>query len=98
MAKTPQSQGKGPRFHQWSGNWIPHAATKEGFPGDPGVKNPPTNIGETRDMDSVPGSRRSPGEGSGNPLQYSCLKSPVDRAAWWATVHKVAMSPTRFSD
>ena len=40
----------------------------------------------TGDMGSIPGSGRSPGEGNGNPLQYSCLKNPMDRGAWWATV------------
>ena len=47
------------------------------------VKNPPANAG---DAGSIPGSGRSPGEGNGNPLQYSCLKNPMDRGAWWATV------------
>ena len=42
-----------------------------------------------------PGSGRSPEEGSGNPLQYSCLENPVDRGAWWAAVHRVAKSQTR---
>ena len=42
------------------------------------------------DPGSIPGSERSPGEGNGNPLQYSCLKNPMDREAWWATVHGVA--------
>ena len=42
------------------------------------------------DLESVPGSGRSPGEGNGNPLQYSCLEDPMDRGAWWATVHGVA--------
>ena len=54
------------------------------------VKNPPANAGDIEDMGSVPGSGRSPGGGNGNPLQYSCLENPVDRAAWWATVHRVA--------
>ena len=44
---------------------------------------------------SIPGSERSPGEGSGNPLHYSCLENPMDRGAWWATVHGVAKSWTR---
>ena len=39
---------------------------------------------------SIPGSERSPGEGNGNPLQYSCLKNPMHRGAWWATVQRVA--------
>ena len=41
-----------------------------------------------RDVDSIPGSGRSPGGEHGNPLQYSCLKNPMDREAWWAVVHK----------
>ena len=40
----------------------------------------------------IPGSGRSPGEGNGDPLQYSCLGNPVDRGAWWAAVHRVAES------
>ena len=51
------------------------------------VKNPPANAG---DMGSIPGCRRSPGEGNGNLLQYSCLRNSMDRGAWWATVHGVA--------
>ena len=60
----------------------------EGFPGGSDVvKNPPANAG---DLGSLPGLGRSPGEGNGNPLQYSCLENPKDRGAWWATVHGVA--------
>ena len=51
------------------------------------VKNLPANAG---DMSSVLGSGRSPGDGNGNPLQYSCLGNPMDKEAWWATVHEVA--------
>ena len=51
------------------------------------VKNPLANAGDKRDTGSVPGSGRSPGEGHGNPLQYSCLENPMDRRAWRATVH-----------
>ena len=47
----------------------------------------PANAG---DMDLIPGLGRSPGEGNGNPLQYSCLENPMDRGAWWAIVHGVA--------
>ena len=43
-----------------------------------------------RDLGSIPGSGRSPGEGRGNPLQYSGLENPMDRGAWWATVHGAA--------
>ena len=55
------------------------------------VKTLPANAG---DLGSIPGSGRSPGEGNGNPLQYSCLGSPMDRGAWWATVHGVVESET----
>ena len=50
------------------------------------------------DPGSIPGSGRSPGKGNGNPLHYSCLGSPMDRGAWWATVQGVAMSQTRLSN
>ena len=50
------------------------------------------------DLGSIPGLGRSPGEGNGNPLQYSCLENPTDRGAWQATVHGVAKSQTRLSD
>ena len=50
------------------------------------------------DLGSIPGLGRSPGEGNGNPLQYSCLENPMDRGAWWATVHGVAKSQTQLSD
>ena len=52
------------------------------------------SVGATGDMGSIAGSERSAGEGNGNPLQYSCLKNPMDRAAWWATVQTVAKSWT----
>ena len=58
------------------------------------VKNQPANPGALRDMVSIPGLGRSPGEGHGNPLQYSCLRSPIARGAWQATVHGVAKSWT----
>ena len=50
------------------------------------------------DLSSIPGSGRSPGEGNGNPLQYSCLGNSMDGGAWWATVHGVTKSRTRLSD
>ena len=50
------------------------------------------------DLGSIPGSGRSSGEGNGNPPQYSCLENPMDREAWWTTVHGVAKSRTRLSD
>ena len=52
-----------------------------------GVKNPPANAGDKRHVGLIPGSGRSPGEGNGNPLQYSCLENPMDRGAWRVTVH-----------
>ena len=62
-----------------------------GFSGGSVIKNPPANAG---DVCSVPGLERSPGEGNGNPLQYSCLENPMDRGTWQATVHGVAESDT----
>ena len=53
------------------------------------VKNPPANAGDIGDMSSIPGSGRSPGGVHGNSLQYSCLENPMDRGAWWATVHSL---------
>ena len=62
------------------------------FPGGTVVKNLPANAGDLRDMGSIPGLGRSPEEGNGNPLQHSSLENPMDRGAWWATVHGVAES------
>ena len=62
------------------------------------VKNPPANAGDARDTDLTPGWGRSPGGGSDNPLQYSCLGNPMDRGDWWATVHGVAKSQTGLSN
>ena len=56
------------------------------------------NAGDTGDAGSIPGSIRSPGEGNGNPLQYSCLGNPMDRRAWWAIVHEVTKSKTWLSN
>ena len=53
------------------------------------VKNLPAIVGDITDAGSTPGSGRSPGEGNGNPLQYSCLGNPTDRGVWQATVHGV---------
>ena len=50
------------------------------------------NVG---DLGSIPGLGKSPGEGNGNPLQYSCLENPMDGGAWWATVHGVAQNRTQ---
>ena len=64
------------------------------FPGGSEGKASACNAG---DPGSIPGSGRSPGEGNGNPLQYSCLENPMDGEAWWATAHGVAESRTRLS-
>ena len=62
-----------------------------GFSGGSDGKESTCNVG---DPGSIPGSGRSPGEENGNPLQYSCMKNPMDRGAWWATVHGVAKNRT----
>ena len=56
------------------------------------VKNLPVRAGDIRDAGCIPGSGRSSGEGNDSPLQYSYLENPMDRGAWWATVHGVAKS------
>ena len=61
-------------------------------------KTLPANAGDTGGPGLLSGLGRSPGEGNGNPLQYSCLENPMDGGAWWATVHGVAKSWTRLSD
>ena len=66
-----------------------------GFHGGSEVKVTACNAG---DLGSIPGSGRSPREGNGNPLQYSCLETPRDGGTWWATVHGVAKSRTRLND
>ena len=60
----------------------------------PGGSDGKESACDTGDVGLIPGWGRSPGEGNGNPLQYSCLENPVDRGAWWATVHGVAKSLT----
>ena len=65
------------------------------FPGGSDGKASACNAG---DLGSIPGLGRSPGEGHGNPLQYSCLENPMDRGAWRATVHGVTKSQTRLND
>ena len=67
----------------------------KGFPGGSESKDSACNA---RDLDSIPESRRSPGEGNANPLQYSCLEKSMDRGAWWATVHSVAKNQTQLSN
>ena len=59
------------------------------------VKNLPASAGDIRDMGSIPGLGRSPGEGNGKPLQYPCLENFMDRGTWQATVHRVTQSRTQ---
>ena len=61
------------------------------------VKNPSANAGDARNMGSIPGLGRFPKGGHGNPLQDSCLKNPMDRGAWWATVNGVTKNGTQLS-
>ena len=65
------------------------------FPIGSAGKESDSNAGDTRDAGSIPGWGRSPGGVHSNPLQYSCLESPLDRGAWWAVAHGVAQSRTR---
>ena len=65
------------------------------LPGDSDGKVSACNVGV---LGSIPGLGRSPGEGNGTPLQYSCLENPMDGGAWWVTVHGVAKSLTQLSD
>ena len=66
-----------------------------GFPSDSGGKESDFNVGS---LGSITGLERSPGEGNGYPLHYSCLENPMDRGAWWPTVHGAARSQIQLSD
>ena len=65
------------------------------FPDGSSRKNLPANAGDTGDSSSIPGSRRSPGGGNGNPLQYSCLENAMNRGTRWATVRRISQSQTQ---
>ena len=67
------------------------STVNQGFPDGSDGKESACSMG---DLGSVPGLRRSPGEGNDNPLQYSCLENPMDRGSWWATIHRVTKSQT----
>ena len=86
-----------PGFGKYRTRWkvLKMLVYKLSFPGSPDGKMSARNAG---DLGSIPGSGRSPGEGNGNPFQYSCLENPMDGGVWWATVHGVAKSRTRLSD
>ena len=93
-------QCRRPQFNSWVGKilWrrdmLPYPVFL-GFPCGSVGKESDCNV---RDLGSVPGLGRSPGEGNGNPLQYSCLENSMDRGAWQAIVCRVAKSQTRLSD
>ena len=73
-------------FHSFNVHITEYCVGGAGFPGGSVVKNLPANVG---DSGSIPGLGRSPGEGNGNPFHFSCLGNPMDRGAWWGTVHGV---------
>ena len=79
---------KNPHPWKFTGVYLGHLNTSHSnalsFPGGSDGKESACNAG---DLGSIPGLERSPGEGNGNPLQYSCLENPMDREAWWAAVH-----------
>ena len=75
--------------------WLCWVFIVVGFPGGSEVRASAWNAG---DLGLIPGSGRSPGEGNGNPLQYSCLENPMEGGAWWAAVHGVTKSQIRLSD
>ena len=87
-----------PTCHEGDGGLIPQWGRVQNlldFPGGSDGKASAYHVGEPG---SIPGFGRSPGEGNGNPLQYSCLENPMDGGAWWAAVHGVTKSQTRLSD
>ena len=87
---------RGGREAQQGGDICIHIAIHwASFPCGSAVKDPPANAG---DAGLIPGLGRFLGEGNNNPVQYSYLENPMDRRAWWATVHGVAQSQTRLSD
>ena len=70
-------------------SWETFFCAPQSFPGDSVVKNLPANAGDSGDVILIPELERSPGEGKGNSIQYSCLENPMERGAWRATVHGV---------
>ena len=74
-----------PAHLEWEVSLLP--ASHVGFPGGLDGKETSCSVG---DLGLIPGPRRPPGEGNGNPLPYSCLEDSMDGGAWWATVHRVA--------
>ena len=81
-------------YNHFFKNWGLFTASWESL----GVKNPPANAGDLRDVGWMPGSGRCPEGGNGYPLQYSCLENPMDSRAWRATVHGVTKGRTQLSN
>ena len=88
------------RFDSWVGKipWRRDRLPPPVFLGFPGGSDSEESACNAGDLGSTPGLGRPPGGVHVNPLQYSCLENPVDRGAWWATVHGVAKSRTRLGD
>ena len=78
-------------------NLVKHYVSQCVVPNGSAGKESTCKAGDTGDVGLISGSERSPGGGNGNPPQYSCLKNPMDREAWWAAVQRVAKSPIRLS-
>ena len=68
------------------------------FKGFPGSSDGKASACKAGDLGSIPGLGRSPGDGNGNSLQYSCLENSMDRGAWWGTIHGITKSQTQLSD
>ena len=93
-----QSMGSQRVGHDCETNILKKISAKYLHLGFPGGSDGKESACIVRDLGSIPGLGRSPGEGNGNPLQYSCLENSMDGGAWWATVHGITKSQTRLSN
>ena len=82
----------------WGHKRVRHELNNSKIDSQASQVNPTAKVGDTEDTGLIPGPGRSPGEGNGNPLQYSCLENSMDRGAWQAAVHRITKSWTRLSD
>ena len=98
--KNPPTSCRRPRFNSWIRKipWKGDGLPTPVFLGFPRGSDGKESICNARDLGSIPGLGRSPGRGHGNPVQSSCLENPMDRGAWWATVHGVTNSHTQRTD
>ena len=94
QAVLPRQVGVLPSRHNHPTQTLAPSTISTGLSRSLVVKNLPANIGDRKDAGLIPGSGRSHGGGHGNPPQCSCLENPMDRGAWWATVHGVSESDT----